>query len=123
MLEEQKQFADERTSAESFLNILTRDTGALWRHASEARAELSAAPEFAKSDEQFRRDFQSARVTVIRSGHERAANLVTNTWLIKRGCADQLWDVNMLAIVLLAWGLQVNYMYSTEHRLNIVHFL
>lgn len=89
---------------ESFLNIFDKGYRCPWRHASEARAELSAAPEFAKSDEQFRRDFQSARVAVIRSGNERAAKLVTNTWLIKRGCVDQLWDLNMLAIVLLAWG-------------------
>ena len=63
----------------------------------------------------LRRDqtLHSACVAVIRSGNEHAVKMAKLSWLIKRGCVDQLWDLNMLADVWLAWGFQVNYMYDT----------
>jgi hypothetical protein len=72
-----------------------------------ARGQNCLQPEFAKSDEQFRRDqtLHSACVAVIRSGNERAVKMAKNSWLIKRGCVDQLWDLEMLAE---AWSLGVS---------------
>jgi hypothetical protein len=44
-------------------------------------------PEFAKSDEQSRRDqtLHSACVAVIRSGNERAVKMAKNSWLDQAG--------------------------------------
>jgi hypothetical protein len=72
-----------------------------------ARGQNFLQPEFAKSDEQLRRDqtLHSACVAVIRSGNERAVKMAKNSWLIKRGCVDQLWDLDMLAEV---WSLGVS---------------
>ena len=52
-----------------------------------ARGQNCLQPEFAKSDEHFRRRDQtlhSACVAVIRSGNERAVKMAKNSWLIKR---------------------------------------
>jgi hypothetical protein len=72
---------------------------------------------FAKSNEQFRRDqtLHSACVAAIRSGNEHAVKMAKNSWLIKQGCIDQLWDLDMLADVwLLLWGFhQVNFLHCT----------
>jgi hypothetical protein len=41
-----------------------------------------------------------------------SAKMAKNSWLIKRGCVDQIWDLNMLADVWLALGFQVNFIHD-----------
>jgi hypothetical protein len=114
VLEEQDEFSKaDMTSLLSFLNIF--DKGYRCTLEAHRHGQTCLQPEFAKSDEQFRRNqtLHSACVAVIRSGNERAVKVVKNLWLIKGGCVDQLWEFNMLADAWLAWGFQVNFMYDT----------
>jgi hypothetical protein len=114
VLEEQKQFAEaDETLAESFSNIFDND---YWcTLAARKQGQNCLHPEFATSDEQFRRHqtLHSTCVAVIRSGNERAVKDGEKFVADQAECVDQLWDLNMLADVWLVWGFQVNFMYDT----------
>jgi len=114
IFEQQQRFANEDTSSPlSFLNIL--DKG--YRSVLEAlnHGQRCMQPAYADSDRQFRRDetLHSACVAVVRSGNERAVKQAKLSWLVKRGCIDQGWELSFVADIWLAWGFQVNFMYDT----------
>ncbi len=71
-------------------------------------------PGFAESDRQFRRNstLHSAAVAVIRSANERAVRIMKQSWKLKNGVQNGATDVRVLADLWLAWGFQVNFMFS-----------
>ena len=114
VLKEQAVFAaEDTTSLLSFVNILDND----YRAVLEARihGQKCLQPVFAESNRQFRRDetLHSASVAVVRSANERSVKRTKLSWLVKRGCIDQNWDLSMLADIWLVWGFQIIFMYDT----------
>ena len=69
-------------------------------------------PKYSKGDGQFtgNETLHSACVAVIRSGNERAVQRCKMSWFLKRGCAYQLWDIDMLCDIWEAWAFQANFM-------------
>ena len=117
ILEEQKKFAEgDFSSPEPFLNIF--DKG--YRSVLDARAcggQRCLQPAFAQSDKKFSQmeTLHSACVAVVRSGNERAVQRAKMSWLVKRGCMNQLWPLDLLDDLWLAWGFQANFMYASMH--------
>jgi hypothetical protein len=114
VFEGQENFAaEDKSSSQTFVNVL--DKGYRSVLDSLMCGQRCLQPAFAKSDEQFRCDqtLHSGCVAVVRSGNERSVKRSKISWLVKRGCVDQMWDLSMLADVWLVWGFQVNFMYDT----------
>jgi hypothetical protein len=113
IFEEQEEFAaEDKSSSQTFVNVL--DKGYRSVLDSLMCGQKCLQPAFAKSDEQFRRGetLHSGCVAVVRSGNERSVKRSKISWLVKRGCVDQIWDLSTLADVWLVWGFQVNFMYD-----------
>jgi len=114
---QQKFFENDRTCSNPFTNMFDRG----YRLILEALLygkQLSVQPLFAQSDKKFGSDnvIYSAGIATTRSGNERSVRQVkTTSWLIKRGCTFQNWDLEMLSDIWLAWGFQINFMYSPVH--------
>jgi hypothetical protein len=114
IFEEQEAFAaEDKLSSQTFVNVL--DKGYRSVLDSLMSGQKCLQPVFAQSDEQFRRDetLHSGCVAVVRSGNERSVKRVKMSWLVKRGCVDQIWNLSLLADVWLVWGFQINFMYDT----------
>jgi len=117
VFELQQKFAEnDKTCNNPFTNMLDRGyclilDGLLYGK------QLCVQPTFAQSDKKFGTDsvLYSAGVATTRSGNERSVRQVKTSWLIKRGCMFQNWDLEMLADIWLAWGFQINFMYSAVH--------
>jgi hypothetical protein len=114
VLKEQKEFAESDVSTENgFLNIF--DKGYRCTLAALKEGQKCWQPDFAQSDKQFSRDstLHSAGVAVVRSGNERAVKTMKLSWQIRNGVVSPNQDLRIVADHWLAWGFQVNFMYST----------
>ena len=113
ILELQKAFAEnDPSSIETFLNIF--DKGYHMILETQKHGQLCCQPDEAKSDEQFGRDkvLRTGCVAVVRSGNERAVNRCKMSWFLKRGCVEQLWDIDLLCDVWEAFTFRVNFMFD-----------
>jgi len=117
LFKQQSKFTEnDRTSNKPFTNIFDRGYRLILEALMHGK-QLCIQPSFARSDEKFgsANVLYSAGVATTRSGNELSVRQVKTSWLIKRGCIFQNWDLDMLADVWLAWGFQINFMYSPVH--------
>lgn len=114
ILKQQRLFseADNTHSDVPFTN--TVDKG--FRIALEAAQEKQTCmqPDFSKGDFQFtgKETLHTACIAMVRSGNERAVKRCKMSWFIKRGCAYQLWNENLVCDMWEAWTFQANFMYD-----------
>ena len=116
VLKQQRKFAEMDTSSqEPGLNVL--DKGYRSTLAAKIEGQRCLQPDFAECDKKFKPSYtlHSACVAVIRSGNERAVNVVKRSWFIKHGAAFHTYDLALVDDVWLAWGFQVNFMYNPVH--------
>jgi hypothetical protein len=113
ILELQKEFAEKDTSTsvlQAFLNIFDRGYHMLLR--TLRHGQMCCQPD--QADDTFGGDkvLRTGCVAVVRSGNERAVNRSKMSWFLKRGSADQLWDIDLLCDVWEAFTFRVNFMYE-----------
>jgi hypothetical protein len=111
ILELQKEFAEnDPSSVKQFLNIF--DKGYHMLLETQKHGQLCCQPD--KSDEQFggNKVLRTGCVAVVRSGNERAVKRCKLSWFLKRGCVDQLWEIDLLCDVWEAFSFRVNFMYD-----------
>jgi hypothetical protein len=114
VLELQKLFAESDPSSEKpFLNIF--DKGYHMLLEASKYGQLCCQPDRSKGDEQFgmKKLLRSASVAVVRSGNERAVKRCKMSWFLKRGCYDQLWEIDLICDVWEAFTFRVNFMYDS----------
>jgi len=109
VLEQQKTFAeaDDTHSHIPFTDIV--DKGFKIAISAVLHGQKVMQPNYSKGGVQFTgiETLESACVAVVRSGNERAVK-----WFIKRGCAYQLWDIDLVCDIWEAWTFQVNFMHD-----------
>jgi hypothetical protein len=113
LLQEQKAFAEwDQSTLESFLNIFDKGYRCTLDALQEGQKCLQ--PTFARSDEQFTREetLYSAAVAVIRSSNERAVKMMKLSWKNRNGVNGARASLKTVADIWLAWGFQINFMYS-----------
>lgn len=111
ILQMQKEFSEnDPTSDRPFLNVL--DKGYHQILEAQKHGQMCCRPD--EADEQFGGDkvLRTGCVAVVRSGNERGVNRSKMSWFIKRGCSDQLWDVDLLCDVWEAFTFRINFMYD-----------
>jgi len=114
ILEQQKRFSDnDETSNRSFLNVF--DKGYHQRLETQEHDQMCCQPDLA--DESFggNKVLRTGCIAVVRSGNERGVNRCKQSWMIKRGCYDQLWDVGFLCDIWEAFTFRVNFMFDKFH--------
>lgn len=113
VLKLQRDFAKwDQSSSETFLNIF--DKGYRCTLEASQMGQRCLQPTFAQSDQQFSREATliSAAIAVVRSSNERAVNRMKLSWKIRDGATNARCNMTVLADIWLAWGFQVNFMYS-----------
>jgi hypothetical protein len=112
ILELQKEFTEttDATKDKPCLNVLDKDYDQVLETVKHGQLYCnSARPDYGGrfGDNKI---LQTGCVAVVRSGNERA---VTNrsklSWFVKRGCTDQLWDIDLLCDVWEAFTFRVNF--------------
>ena len=109
ILEFQKEFsANDPTSDTPFLNVF--DEGCHQIMDALRQGQICCRPDDA--DESYGGDkvLRTGCIAIARSGNERAVNRGKMSWFIKRGCHDQLWDVDLLCDIWEAFAFRVNFM-------------
>ena len=121
ILEEQRDFMDADKQIDGsivpFINVFDKGYRVLLDCFSQGR-QLCWQPAFARSDQRYRSHdvLHTATVAYTRSGNERSVRHMKRSGLIKRGLTESnSMDLNTLADLWLAWGFQVNFMYSPVH--------
>jgi hypothetical protein len=111
ILELQKAFSEnDPTSVRAFLNIF--DKG--YHQILEAlrHGQLCCRPDEANNTFGGDKVLRAGCVAVVRSGNERGVKRCKLSWFLKRGCSDQLWDVDLVCNVWEAFSFRVNFMYD-----------
>ena len=114
VLERQKLFAEADPTCDSpFVNILDKGYRVTVDAFKEGK-QLCWQPYFAPSDRRYNTNevLHSAAVAATRSGNERSVRHVKLSWMCKLGGGLQGWEFEYLADVWLAWGFQINFMYT-----------
>jgi hypothetical protein len=118
IFEKQSTFTKQDKSAPNSPALNIFDRGYRVILAALANGQQILQPDFAPCDGKFNANetLHSAAVAVVRSGNERAVNVVKRSWYIKRGgMFSPNIDLEKLDDVWLAFGFRVNFMYSPVH--------
>ena len=112
ILQLQKLFSnnDSKRSDKDFFNIF--DKGCHLLLEALKHDQQCWQPSRSKDGKQFGREkvLHTGCVAVVRSGNERGVKRCKLSWFLKRGCVDQLWDIDFLCDVWEAFTFRVNFM-------------
>jgi hypothetical protein len=111
ILELQKEFSEnDPTSDRPFLNVF--DKGYHQLLPASKHGQMCLRPPDADKEFVGEQVLRSACIAVIRSGNERGVNRCKMSWFIKRGCLQQMWDIDLLCDVWEAFSFRINFMYD-----------